>query len=116
MTNRKVLGSIALTAIIAIFWAALGPVQAQTDAFSRWSPGLTTPADHAFVVTPNDGVPLSYVCRALYVGGAGDVKVDMNGGETAVPFNGVPAGTTLPIRPDLVYSTDTTATSIVCIY
>ena len=73
------------------------------------------PAAYAETVTPSDASDLSYVTRGLWVGGAGNVKVLMLGGD-AVTLVGVQAGTLLPIRVSRVYSTDTTATSMVGLY
>ena len=73
------------------------------------------PAYNAVEVAPNDGVDLTNTSRALYVGGGGDVKVDMYGSGT-VTFVGVSAGSLLPVRVDRVYSTGTTATSIVALW
>jgi hypothetical protein len=73
------------------------------------------PAYNAVEVAPNDGVDLTNTSRALYVGGGGDVKVDMYGTGT-VTFVGVSAGSLLPVRVDRVYSTGTTATSIVALW
>lgn len=47
----------------------------------------------------------------LYVGGAGNVSVVTYGGDT-ITFNGVPAGTTLPIQVVKLRSTGTTATLV----
>jgi len=47
--------------------------------------------------------------RALWVGGAGDVKVTTDGGST-VTIQGVQAGTLLPVRVTTVFKTGTTAT------
>ena len=49
---------------------------------------------------------------ALYVGVVGNVKVDMKNG-AALTFVAVPAGTVLKVRVVKVYSTGTTASSIV---
>lgn len=50
---------------------------------------------------------------AIYVGGAGNVKVKTKAGTTTT-FVGLQAGTIIPIADvELVYSTDTTATSLV---
>jgi len=73
------------------------------------------PAHYAVAVTPNDGADLADTSRALYIGGGGDVKVDMLGSGT-VTFVGVAAGTVLPLRADRVYATGTTATSIVALW
>jgi hypothetical protein len=48
----------------------------------------------------------------LYVGGTGDVKVDLVGGGT-VTFKAVPVGTILPVQVTKVYATGTTATFLV---
>jgi hypothetical protein len=53
--------------------------------------------------------------RGLYVGGSGNVKVDMAYG-TTVTFSSVPAGTVLPIQVTRVYATDTTATLMIALY
>jgi len=77
--------------------------------------GLDWPAIRAAAVTPNDSTDLSFVTRSLYVGGAGNVSVDLAESGTAVVFVGVPAGTFLPIRAKRVRSTGTTATNIVAL-
>lgn len=87
-----------------------------TDQFSYHGETLTSPADNAVAVTPHNSTDLTYASRALYVGGAGNLSVEMVGGQSAVVFSGVPAGTILPIRVTRVNSTSTTATSIVAIY
>lgn len=79
------------------------------------TPGIDAPAANAAAVTPNDSTDLTNVSRSLYVGGAGNVKVDMADVGT-VTFTGVPAGAILPIRVSRVYSTGTTATSILVLY
>lgn len=77
-------------------------------------PNDDNPAEGAVAVTPHDTTELATVCRALYVGGAGNVSVSMGG--SVVTFVGVPAGSILPIRTSLVRSTLTTATNIVALY
>lgn len=66
----------------------------------------------AVVVTPSDSADLANFSRAIYVGGAGNLNVDMLTGETVL-FSGIPAGTLLPIRVKRVRSTNTTATLII---
>lgn len=62
--------------------------------------------------TPSDTTLLN--CRAIYVGGAGDVAISRDGTTAAVTIGSVPAGTILPIMLDggRVMSTNTTATKI----
>jgi len=66
--------------------------------------------DTAAAVTTSDTAP--NVFTRLYVGGAGDVKVVTENGDT-VTFKAVPVGTQLQIRVKQVLATGTTATYIV---
>ena len=75
----------------------------------------TVSAYSAAAVTPSDSTTL-LPTRALFIGGAGNVKVDMADTGTAVTFTNVQAGTILPIQVVKVYSTDTTATDIVALF
>lgn len=73
-------------------------------------------AGGAIAVTPNDGADLpTSPAKALYIGGAGAVKVNMIDG-TTVTFSGVPVGTILPVIVTRVYATGTTATLILALY
>ena len=85
---------------------------AASDRFSSHAEGMLYPGGGAFAITPHDINELAYVTRALWVGGAGNVKVTMENGDT-VTFSGVAAGTMLPIRARLVFSTGTTATLMI---
>lgn len=63
--------------------------------------------------TASAGVPSQPYCyRGIWVGGAGNVKVRTLKGNDVV-FASVPAGTLLPIACVRVFSTLTTATSLV---
>tara|TARA_R110002153_G_scaffold139298_2_gene289924 strand:+ start:1083 stop:1367 length:285 start_codon:yes stop_codon:yes gene_type:complete len=55
------------------------------------------------------------VCRAVYVGGTGDLKVTMAQGATVV-FHGVVAGSMLPIQCNQIFATGTTATNIIALF
>lgn len=68
----------------------------------------------AAAVTPHDTNKIA-VTRGLYVGVAGDVKVDMLNGDT-VTFTNLAGGIVHPLQVDHVYDTGTTATNIVAIY
>jgi hypothetical protein len=67
----------------------------------------------AQAVTPSDTSAVT--ASALYVGGAGNLQVDMLNGHTAVLFMAVPVGTVLPITVSRVYATNTTATQILAL-
>jgi hypothetical protein len=76
---------------------------------------FTAPAIGAAAVTPNDSTDLSRTpTRALYIGGAGNLVVDMAEGPT-VTFTAVPVGI-FPISVKRVRSTSTTATNIIALY
>jgi len=61
-------------------------------------------------ITPSDTVDQQYA--GIYVGGAGNVSVIMESGDT-VTFTAPPVGTILPIRVKRVRATATTATLLI---
>ena len=70
----------------------------------------------AAAVTPDNSNDLpNGPCRALYIGTAGAISLDV-GNSTAVIFAGVPAGTILPVHAKRVRATGTVATNIVALY
>lgn len=73
----------------------------------------TFPARGYAAVTPSDSTELN--CRALYVGGTGNLVLQMPGREETVTFNNVLAGTVLPVSARRVMAA-TTATNIVALY
>lgn len=85
------------------------------DPFPSQTPSLLGPIENGFSVTPNDGADLAQTTRAIWVGGAGNIKITTRGGD-AITLVGVPAGTMLPIRASRIWSTGTTATSIHGLY
>ena len=76
---------------------------------------ISGPVSNATELTLHDTNELTYVTRAVYVGGAGDLKVTMQNG-TEVSFVGVLAGTVLPIRCHIVWDTGSSATSVVALW
>jgi hypothetical protein len=64
-------------------------------------------------VTPSDSVNLSAPSRGLWVGGAGNVSVQMYGDGGTIIYVGVPAGQLLPVQCTRVNATGTTATNII---
>ena len=73
-------------------------------------------ARHAVAVTPSDSADLARVAtKGLFVGGAGNITVDLTDGKTAVLFTGVLAGTFFPVQVKRVRATGTTATNIVAL-
>lgn len=82
------------------------------DDFKKFHVGMESPCEGAEAITAHDTDQLDFATRAIYVGGAGNIRVDMVSDDT-VTFNGVVAGTILPIRVRKVYSTGTTATNLI---
>lgn len=76
---------------------------------------MAGPVTDGEAITPSDVTVVSPTPRALYVGAAGNLVVEMVGGHE-LTFVGVPAGTLLPIRVNRVLSTGTTAASIVALW
>lgn len=72
--------------------------------------GWTDPAEGAVSVTPDDGVELWI--RAIYVGGAGDLEVEMADGSEVI-FIGLVAGMVYPFHIKRVKESLTTATDLV---
>ena len=83
-----------------------------SDKYKSYSTHLESPAENAAAITPNDTTDLTNATRSLYIGGAGNVKIDTVLGDT-VTLSGVVAGTVIPVRASRVYATGTTATNLV---
>lgn len=64
----------------------------------------------ATTITKSDTVDQQY--SAIYVGGAGNVAVIMESGDSVI-FTAPPVGSILPIRVKRVLSTNTTATLLI---
>jgi len=74
----------------------------------------TVSAHGAVAVTPSDATTIP-ICRALYIGTTGNISVRMADGQDTILFTAVPVGI-FPIQVDKVYSTNTTASTIVALY
>ena len=82
------------------------------DTFRNNASSLTSPPENGAEIAPEDGAEIGHVTRALYVGGEGNLRVRLLGGETVTLAN-VPAGSLMPMRVTEVLATGTTATGIV---
>lgn len=82
------------------------------DRFVDHARSLHGPADHGFAVAPNDAVDLAEVARAIYVGGAGALRVVTASGAD-LTLAGLASGTVLPVRVRRIMATGTTATALV---
>jgi hypothetical protein len=90
------------------------PIATALDNSQSQPAGLS--ARNAAVVTPNNDTDLAQVTRGVFVGGAGNLNVNMAGTGTEVTFTGVPAGAFLPISVARIRATSTTATNIMAVW
>ena len=76
------------------------------------------PAQMAKVVTPNNSADLpAGMCRALFIGGQGDVSLECSTVDrTDLVFKNLSAGSILPVNAIRVNFTGTTATDILALY
>ena len=81
------------------------------DFFDGREPSDTGPALDGFAITPSDTQNLRDLTRAIYVGAAGDIRVEMSWGSVITLKSG-PAGTFLPLRARKILAA-TTASSLV---
>lgn len=71
---------------------------------------------NAAAITPSDTTDLTNPARSIYVGGGGDLTVNMAGTGTSIVFKAVPVGTLLQGQFARVKATGTTATNLVEFY
>jgi hypothetical protein len=72
-----------------------------SDRFKRIPSSIDSPATNGFNVVTSNTFLFDQPTRAVYVGSAGNLTVEMydkNGNTNVLTFMNVPAGTTLPIR------------------
>lgn len=85
------------------------------DKFGDNVVGLDSPAEGAFDIYPSDEDELQNATRAIYVGGDGDLTVEMVNGDIAT-FVGCLAGVIYPFRVNRVYLSETTASNLIGLY
>ncbi len=83
------------------------------DKFRNRESSLESPARRAEAVAPSDSADLPNFTRALYVGGAGDVRVTTVGGDTVTL---TAASGFLPLCVARVHAIGTSATAIVALW
>jgi hypothetical protein len=84
------------------------------DPLADRTPSDRAVGDDAFAITPSDtaGDELARVCRFIWVGGSGSLRVLTERG-TTVTFAAVPVGLFAGVRVRQVFATGTTATTLV---
>lgn len=111
MLKKRVL---AVLGILVIF-GLLAYLDTRVFAYSN-TDSITAPAASGYAITPNDSTDLSVACRAIWVGGAGNIYINFVNSGTNVGLIGINAGVMVSVRAKRVYSTNTTATNLVCLY
>lgn len=82
--------------------------------FSRGNKVQAGVATDLITITPSDTADLAAPCWAIYVGGAGAIKLKTLRG-TVVTLTDVPVGV-LPVGASRIYATGTTATALLAVY
>ncbi|RJY10305.1 hypothetical protein D6201_08900 [Aurantiacibacter aquimixticola] len=72
------------------------------DPFANATDSLTSPAKHAFTITPHETEELPLTAKALYVGEGGSLVLRAVDSGEDVELVNVPSGTVLPIRTKAV--------------
>lgn len=83
------------------------------DRTPQAQPGMIQPAGCGESLSITTSV--SALTRAVWVGGAGNMRVTLENGST-LTFDGIAAGTLMPIRVTMLKSLSTTATNIIGIW
>lgn len=81
------------------------------DMFNSYQPGLSSPVQGGFDITPSNGTDLAQVTRAVMVAGPGDLTVTLKNGDT-ITLPGLTPGVIYPVRAARVFATGTTATGV----
>lgn len=86
-----------------------------TDDFEVYAPGLNSPINDGFYITPDDDNDLTVIPRAFMVATGGDMSVVMKDGAALILPELVP-GLIYSIRVRRVLASDTDVTGIVGLY
>lgn len=82
------------------------------DDFSGVKTDRDDPGSNAVAVTPHDVNELARIPRALYVGTGGTIVMRLVGDTADTTWTNVPNGAILPVRPQFIRATGTTASAI----
>lgn len=106
------------TAATGIFTETVSPIMSsflRGPSAGEAGLDLIAPSGGSFWVAPSDDYDLVRNTRAIYVGVSGNIKMDLIDGSTVVRV-GLVAGTIYPWQVKKIYSTLTTATSVLADY
>lgn len=89
------------------------------DIYSKNTVLADDPAVDGFTVIPSNSTVFTQPTRFIYVGSTGNVGVQMTnkqGTNTNLVLVGVPVGTMLSLRTQMIFASNTTATSILGLF
>lgn len=84
-----------------------------SQPFNEFADSPTAPSLDCFAITPDDGLDLPKVTKAIYIGEGGDIILRPAMGDQDVEFRNLPSGSTLDVRVRAVRATGTTASALV---
>jgi hypothetical protein len=76
---------------------------------------LNSPSPSAFIPTISDIIDLTYECRGLYVGISGDINLLLFDDIDPILIKNAQAGVMYPFKIKRIFSTNTTATNLICL-
>lgn len=82
------------------------------DRYESHADTLSSPAREAFAIIPSDTQALAQLPKAILIGGSGAIALRAIDSDSDVVIN-VAAGQIIPIRPEYVRVTGTSATNLV---
>lgn len=103
----KVVNGAAAQGEFILYQQIIGLGEGQTD--------INVSIERVFTITPNDAENLPHNTIAIYIGGAGDLKIDTVNGDNVLIKN-LSSGIWHPIKAKKVYAAGTTATNILGAY
>lgn len=114
------LSNLALGLALGLLALTIGQALAALDVsrvfgWANSPAAISSPMMGCLTVTPSDSTLLTQNVRLIYVGAEGDISALMADGSTPV-FKAVPVGAQLPISPQRINSTNTTATLLLACY
>lgn len=87
------------------------------NEFEDHRPGLSSPAQHAFAITPDDDNDLANVPRGICFATVGTLKVTTLAGDTVTfPSGTLSPGIIHPLQVARVFDTGTSVTSVMGVY
>ena len=117
MLSRSVAGALALALCLVLIACVIVAVPAPAaDPYGSFGDTVSSPANRAVTVTPDDTAPLADIPKALYVGTGGTIVMRGKSDSADRTWKNVPTGAFLPFRAEYIRATGTTAADILALY